>query len=180
MILLGQTGDFGQSTALSVGPRRFLHVPFSQLSTDQIAPQFERQSISRTCEAMTEYLVIVLRESSIFKYVYSMKDAISDARVHQPIELVTKQKARAVIMATGQQLTPEDLELASPYAKYERGKLREAREGLEKDMVQRALARHRGNITQSAVELGISRPTLYELMDKLGIPRESKSRRKER
>ena len=87
---------------------------------------------------------------------------------------------RAVIMASGRQLTPEDMELSSPYAKYDHGKLREAREGLERDMVQRALARNRGNITQSAAELGVSRPTLYELMDKLGIPRETKSRRKER
>jgi two-component system NtrC family response regulator len=39
-------------------------------------------------------------------------------------------------------------------------------------MVQEALRRHRGKITSAAVELGISRPTLYELMEKLGIGRE--------
>ena len=87
---------------------------------------------------------------------------------------------RAVIMAAGQQLTPEDLELTSLYAKYDRGRLREAREGLERDMIQRALARHRGNITQCAAELGVSRPTLYELMEKLGIAKEAKTRRKDR
>jgi len=48
-------------------------------------------------------------------------------------------------------------------------RLKEAREALEKDMVQRSLARNRGNITHTANELGISRPTLYELMEKLGI-----------
>ena len=36
-------------------------------------------------------------------------------------------------------------------------------------MVQDALRRHRGKITSNALELGISRPTLYELMEKLGI-----------
>ena len=76
---------------------------------------------------------------------------------------------RAVIMAEGKRLKPEDLELASSFAKYERGGLKEAREALEKDMVQKSLARHRGNITHTATELGISRPTLYELMEKLGI-----------
>jgi two-component system, NtrC family, response regulator len=76
---------------------------------------------------------------------------------------------RAVIMAEGKRLSPEDLELSSSFAKYERGGLKEAREALEKDMVQRSLSRNRGNITHTATELGISRPTLYELMEKLGL-----------
>jgi transcriptional regulator with PAS, ATPase and Fis domain len=33
------------------------------------------------------------------------------------------------------------------------------------------LAKHNDNITRAADELGISRPTLYELMEKLGIAR---------
>ena len=80
-------------------------------------------------------------------------------------------RKRAVIMAEGNRLTPSDLELASPYAKYERGSLRQARQALEKDMVERALARNRRNITKAASELGVSRPTLYELVDRLGIQR---------
>ncbi len=40
-------------------------------------------------------------------------------------------------------------------------------------MVQDALRRHGGKITSAALELGISRPTLYELMEKLGIEREA-------
>ncbi len=51
--------------------------------------------------------------------------------------------------------------------------LKEARESVEREMVQEALRRHRGKITAAAVELGISRPTLYELMEKLGIGRDS-------
>jgi two-component system NtrC family response regulator len=76
---------------------------------------------------------------------------------------------RAVIMAEGTKLTPPDLELVSPYAKYEGGGLREAREALEKDLIERALAKNKGNISKAAEELGISRPTLYELMEKLGM-----------
>ncbi len=78
---------------------------------------------------------------------------------------------RAVIMAEGPKLVPADLELESPYARYDRQGLKETRAALERDLIQRALARHRGNLTQVAAELGISRPTLYELMDKLGIER---------
>jgi two-component system NtrC family response regulator len=40
-------------------------------------------------------------------------------------------------------------------------------------MVRDALRRNRGKITAAALELGISRPTLYELMDKLGIAKDS-------
>jgi two-component system NtrC family response regulator len=78
---------------------------------------------------------------------------------------------RAVIMAEGRKLTPADLELSTTYAGYEGKGLKEAREALEKDLIRRALDKHKGNITRAAQKLGVSRPTLYELMDKLGIER---------
>ena len=40
-------------------------------------------------------------------------------------------------------------------------------------MVREALRRHNGKITSAALELGISRPTLYELMEKLGIAKDA-------
>lgn len=85
---------------------------------------------------------------------------------------------RAVIMADGRMVTPEDLELTSPDASYNGKSLKEAREALERDMVHRALARNKGNLTRTASELGISRPSLYDLMDKLGIERKAKGVKK--
>ena len=38
-------------------------------------------------------------------------------------------------------------------------------------MIQQALRKHAGKIAPAAAEMGISRPTLYELMEKLGIAR---------
>ena len=59
---------------------------------------------------------------------------------------------------------------ASPGDTFQRlGGLNEVREALETEMIQRALGRHKGNVTRAAAELGVSRPTLYELMEKLGI-----------
>jgi two-component system NtrC family response regulator len=78
---------------------------------------------------------------------------------------------RAVIMTEEAKVTPEDLELTSQYAKYEGCGLREARGAFERDFVQSALVRNKGNLTQTASQLSISRPTLYDLMDKLGIKR---------
>jgi two-component system NtrC family response regulator len=78
---------------------------------------------------------------------------------------------RAVIMASGPRVSATDLELDSGEPETASGgtTLRLAREQIERDMIQQALKRHAGKITSAAAELGISRPTLYELMDKLGV-----------
>ncbi len=78
---------------------------------------------------------------------------------------------RAVIMADAKRLTASDLELIGA-GLGSNVTLKEAREAVEKEIVQHALKRHRGKIASAATELGISRPTLYELMEKLEIPRE--------
>jgi len=77
---------------------------------------------------------------------------------------------RAVIMTDGKRLTADDLELAD-LSQTSPATLKEAREAVEKEVVQNALKRHQGKITSAALELGVSRPTLYELMEKLGIER---------
>ncbi len=79
---------------------------------------------------------------------------------------------RAVIMAEGAQVTPRDLELTSLQEKYLGIGLRKAREELERELITQAMAKNRNNLTKAAAELGISRPALYELMDKLGIKRQ--------
>jgi two-component system NtrC family response regulator len=78
---------------------------------------------------------------------------------------------RAVIMAQGMRLTPADLDLEAPFAKYEGQGLREAREALEKALIQQVLTKHKGNVTRTATELGVSRPTLHELLSKYAIER---------
>jgi len=76
---------------------------------------------------------------------------------------------RAVIMADGKRVTARDLELTNTLSALPPQTLKEARESVEREMVQEALRRHGGKITAAALELGVSRPTLYELMEKLGI-----------
>ncbi len=82
---------------------------------------------------------------------------------------------RAVILADGKRVTAKDLELTDMLSGLPPQTLKEAREGVEREMVQEALRRQRGKITAAALELGVSRPTLYELMEKLGIARDSSS-----
>jgi two-component system, NtrC family, response regulator len=77
---------------------------------------------------------------------------------------------RAAIMSDAKRLAPEDLELTSNGTSAFPS-LKDARESLEREMIGRCLRKHAGRITSAALELGVSRPTLYELIQKLGIPR---------
>ena len=79
---------------------------------------------------------------------------------------------RAAIMAEGRKITPADLEMAVPQSKYENMGLKEARDMLEKEMLIRALSRNKNNLSKAALELGVSRPTLYDLLEKFEIPKE--------
>ncbi|NLV23697.1 MAG: PEP-CTERM-box response regulator transcription factor [Deltaproteobacteria bacterium] len=47
--------------------------------------------------------------------------------------------------------------------------LREARDRLEKEMILSVLEQHQGNIAKASEVLGVSRPTLYDLMKKHGL-----------
>jgi two-component system, NtrC family, response regulator len=76
---------------------------------------------------------------------------------------------RAVVMAEGSKINPSDLEMTSGLGKYQGMGLKEARDALEKEMIQKSLHKNKGNMTQTAEDLGISRPTLYELMEKLKL-----------
>jgi two-component system NtrC family response regulator len=80
---------------------------------------------------------------------------------------------RAVIMAEGRYVTPEDLELRDNSDAPGIITLKQARETAEREVILAALQRGGGKISRAAEDLGISRPTLYELMEKLGIARAS-------
>jgi two-component system NtrC family response regulator len=76
---------------------------------------------------------------------------------------------RAAIMADGTQITSADLGLEPAQAEPPPFNLRLARENAERQAVSRALAHSDGNIAQAAELLGITRPTLYDLMTKIGL-----------
>jgi two-component system, NtrC family, response regulator len=76
---------------------------------------------------------------------------------------------RAVIMAETNAITADDIGLSSPDAQASVLNLREAREHAERNAVLRVLGRVNGNLSRAADLLGVSRPTLYDLMHRFGL-----------
>jgi two-component system NtrC family response regulator len=76
---------------------------------------------------------------------------------------------RAVIMADGNLIVAEDLGLPNKDGGNLPLNLRHVREEAERIAVKRALNRTQHNVAQTAELLGISRPTLYDLMNKFGM-----------
>ncbi len=78
---------------------------------------------------------------------------------------------RALVLAEGPFIGPAELELEMPTgsAQATGATLKQAREELEREIIAKALQQNNGNISKTAKSLGISRPTLYELMARHGI-----------
>ena len=70
---------------------------------------------------------------------------------------------RAVIMADGKLVTAADLDLADPDVALPLN-LRSARESVDRRTIRQALAQSDGNISGASRLLGVSRPTLYDLL----------------
>lgn len=81
----------------------------------------------------------------------------------------------AAIMSSGAQLTADDLGLASGAESVAVLNLKTVRTRAERQAVEQALAMTGGNVSHSADLLGVTRPTLYDLLEKLQIRPENAS-----
>jgi DNA-binding NtrC family response regulator len=76
---------------------------------------------------------------------------------------------RAMVMAEGHLITPEDLDLPMPTELRNGEALQEVRIRAERNAIHDKLQDTGSNITRAARDLGVSRMTLYRLMEKHGI-----------
>ena len=81
---------------------------------------------------------------------------------------------RAVIMCESSMIEPHHLGFTEKQKRQrvsipEGMGLRETRNRVEKEVIISAIGKHKGNATRVAEELGVSRPTLYDLMKKHGL-----------
>jgi two-component system, NtrC family, response regulator len=75
----------------------------------------------------------------------------------------------AMIMAEGPLITPEDLGLKESTESGLLFNLKEVRTRAERQAIRQALSVTDGNVSRTAELLGVTRPTLYDLMEKYGI-----------
>ena len=102
------------------------------------------------------------------------KDALNAIEAHEWPGNVREMKnriKRAVIMADDKHITAEDLELKVAENGKSNGSfdLREVRESAEREVIIKALTNTGGKVAPAAELLGVSRPTLYDLIQKLDI-----------
>ncbi|MBE9568696.1 MAG: PEP-CTERM-box response regulator transcription factor, partial [Proteobacteria bacterium] len=82
---------------------------------------------------------------------------------------------RAVVLADGKQISVTDLGFNEDEGRPTSLDLRQAREQVEREIIKRALSVYDNNVTHAAEAMGISRPSLYQLVKKLDIPEPGKS-----
>ena len=131
---------------------------------------------------------LILARTLLQKYCNKQKRALngfSDDAVHaieayswpgNVRELENKIKG-AVIMADGKFVTAEDLGLNVDLDQAESLNLREVRKHAETKAIRVALTKSYGNISKAAELLGITRPTLYDLLSKYGLSAEAYSKK---
>ena len=76
---------------------------------------------------------------------------------------------RATIMADGNYLSCDDLALSAPREEPMPFNMKQVREEAERSAIKRALSHCNDNITEAASALGITRPTLYNMLEKYGL-----------
>jgi two-component system NtrC family response regulator len=103
---------------------------------------------------------LVLREDAL--------DAIQRHRWPGNVRELENAIKRATIMADGSAITAADLGLDPPEDR-QVFNLRQIREDAERHAVLTVMARCDGNIAKAAEQLGISRPTLYDLLHRFGL-----------
>jgi two-component system, NtrC family, response regulator len=136
--------------------------------------------------------VALLARTFLTKYAEEQKkplkgftpEAIEALTAHQwpgnVRELENKVK-RAVVMAEGRYVTPVNLELREPLSSEgDASTLRASRESREKDLVRLAMEKAEWNVSRAAMELGISRPTLYQLLARYGLKKPKSEDQKEK
>jgi two-component system NtrC family response regulator len=160
-----------QDLQVAIGEQRFREDLFYRVSeiTINIPPLREREG----CRLV---LARTLLENEIRKQARSFKGFSQDAQTaiqNYPWpgnvrEMENKIKG-AVIMAEGKQVTASDLGLSDVDTEGPDLNLREVRRSAETRAITRALVHSSGNISRAAKMLGITRPTLYDLLDKYDI-----------
>ena len=134
--------------------------------------------------------VILLARTFLLRFSGELKKPIKGF-TSQAVEAVTSHSwpgnvrelenrvKRAVVMAEGGYVTPENLELQDTVSPGDGTTLKASRDYRERELVRLAIEKADGNVTRAASYLGVSRPTLYQLLARYGLKRTKSDNPKE-
>jgi two-component system NtrC family response regulator len=158
------------ATAISEGRfREDLYYRISEI-TIQIPPLRERDGGCRILLARTMLERFAAQHKRVFRgFSPDAQNAIERYRWPGNVREMENKIKGAVIMAEGKHVTAVDLGLPTDEAEAPDLNLREVRREAESRAIRNALAYAGGNISKTAQLLGVTRPTLYDLLEKYGI-----------
>ena len=156
-------------TAIAEGRfRDDLYYRISEI-TIEIPPLRERKG-GRLILARTLLEKFAAKQNRMFKgFATDAQHAIQSYEWPGNVREMENRIKGAIIMADGKQITAADMSLESVESRPPSLNLREVRAAAESEAIRRALVHSMGNISQAAKELGITRPTLYDMVEKYGI-----------
>jgi len=122
--------------------------------------------------------IILLANAKLHQYNKDFRKKIKgftqeaiEAMMHYPwpgnIRELQNRIQRGMVVAHGDRLTEDDLGLTPVVEGTET--LQQAKDALEREFVERALIRHKGNISKAADAIGVTRVTFYDLLKKHAI-----------
>jgi two-component system NtrC family response regulator len=158
------------------------------LKEEIVAGKFREDLYYRLAEIVVEIPPLRARQgdAALLAHVFARKFAAEQRRpamtlLPDAIEAIDRHRwsgnvrelenviKRAVIMAEGTSISNADIGLAAGDDDVDALNLRAVRERAEMNAVLRAMGRVNGNLSKAAELLGVSRPTLYDLMHRFGL-----------
>jgi two-component system NtrC family response regulator len=118
-----------------------------------LASYFLRDSVARHRRAVRGFTPGALRAIRIYRWPGNIRE-------------LENRVSGAVIAADGALVTAADLGLPEAVEHTEHLNLRAARQSAEREAIRQALAIAQGNISRAATLLGVTRPTLYDLLER--------------
>ena len=126
--------------------------------------------------------MVLLARALVARYVGDLnprvkgcsEEALSAIRAHTwpgNVRELENRLRRAVLMAEGPKICPADLGMDEEDPGDTARKLRSRKAEVEKDLIQQTLILQGWNVTRSAMELDITRQTLYSIMKRYGFAR---------
>jgi two-component system NtrC family response regulator len=157
----------------AVKEKRFREDLFFRLAVVRIAlpPLRDREDdIIELAEHLVQAFSKELRKAPL-KLSKSALEALRHHNWPGNVRELQNRVKRAMVLAEGRIIGPKELDLEEVEEDFisPQGTLREAREELEQELLVSALKENDGNISKTARALGISRPTLYDLMNRYGL-----------